>query len=58
MPKSKKKNIKVRDLNPKKDAKGGSVQSTSKLQSSSMTGSSMQGAAATGSSMTGTGKVN
>jgi hypothetical protein len=44
MSKSKKKNIKVRDLNPKKDAKGGSVQNTIKQQQgSSMTGSSMTG---------------
>jgi hypothetical protein len=44
MSKLKKKNIKVRDLNPKKDAKGGFVQSTSKQQQgSSMTGSSMTG---------------
>jgi hypothetical protein len=44
MSKSKKKNIKVRDLNPKKDAKGGSTR--------------QQGAAPTGSFMTGTGKIN
>lgn len=50
MSKSKKKNIKVRDLNPKKDAKGGFVQSTSKQQQgSSMTGSSMTGSSMTGS---------
>jgi hypothetical protein len=55
MPKSKKKNIKVRDLNPKKDAKGGSaIQRTA--PTGSVTGAPVQGAAPTGSSMTGTGK--
>jgi hypothetical protein len=43
MSKSKKKNIKVRDLNPKKDAKGGFVQQTSKQQGNPNTGSSLTG---------------
>ena len=54
MSKSKKKNIKVRDLNPKKDAKGGSI----KQQGAAPTGSFVQGTKPTGSFMTGTGKVN
>jgi hypothetical protein len=57
MSKSKKKNIKVRDLNPKKDAKGGfAVQTSKQQQGQSITGSHVQGAAQTGSSLTGTGK--
>jgi hypothetical protein len=57
MSKSKKKNIKVRDLNPKKDAKGGSTrQQGAAPTGSSMTGAPVQGAAPTGSSMTGIGK--
>ena len=43
MSKSKKKNIKVRDLNPKKDAKGGAVQNTSKMTGSPVSGSPIQG---------------
>ena len=60
MSKSKKKNIKVRDLNPKKDAKGGGQlkQQGAAVTGSPMTGSPMQGAAVTGSPMTGTGRVN
>jgi hypothetical protein len=59
MSKSKKKNIKVRDLSPKKDAKGGSIkQQGAAPTGSSMTGSPVQGSAPTGSFMTGTGKVN
>ena len=51
MPKSKKKNIKVRDLNPKKDAKGGkSNQSSFVTGGSSATGGSK---AVAGSSVAG-----
>jgi phage protein D len=56
MSKSKKKNIKVRDLNPKKDAKGGFVVQTSKQQGNPNTGSPMAGAAEGRTAMTGTGK--
>ena len=54
MSKKTKKNIKVRDLNPKKDAKGGSI----KPQGPAVTGSSLQGTKPTGSFMTGSPKVN
>jgi len=47
MAKSKKKNIKVRDLHPKKDAKGGSF----KVQGSSLQGSTLQGSSLQGSSI-------
>ena len=47
MAKSKKKNLKVRDLNPKKDAKGGGF----KPQGSSLQGSSLQGSSVQGSSL-------
>jgi hypothetical protein len=57
MSKSKKKNIKVRDLNPKKDAKGGfAVQTSKQQQGQSLTGSPLQRTALTGSSIQGTGK--
>jgi hypothetical protein len=56
MSKSKKKNIKVRDLNPKKDAKGGFAVQTSKQQGNPNTGSPMQGTAPTGAAVTGIGK--
>ena len=45
---NKKKNIKVRDLNPKKDAKGGFAQQ-SPMQGSALTGSPQQGAYQQGS---------
>ena len=50
MSKKNKKNIKVRDLNPKKDAKGGSIKPTG----AAVTGSPVQGAAVTGSPVQGT----
>jgi hypothetical protein len=56
MSKSKKKNIKVRDLNPKKDAKGGSVIETSKQQQGTSVTGAMQGAVTSRTAMTGTGK--
>jgi len=51
MPKSKKKNIKVRDLNPKKDAKGGKSNQSSFVTSGSAATSG--GKAVTGSSVAG-----
>ena len=52
MSKSKKKNIKVRDLSPKKDAKGGSI----KYQAAAPTGAAATGAAPQGAAQTGIGK--
>ena len=49
MPKSKKKNLKVRDLKPRKDAKGGRHSN----QGSALSGSSLTGQAVSGSSLTG-----
>jgi hypothetical protein len=60
MKKSKKvkKNINVRDIKPKKDAKGGGKAVTGQaLSGSSLSGSSLSGSALTGSSMTGGGKA-
>ena len=52
--KKSKKNIKVRDLKPSKDAKGGRMV----LQGSTLTGAgkTVQGSSLSGSSLTGTGK--
>jgi hypothetical protein len=60
MSKKTKKNIKVRDLKPKKDAKGGGfAQSPNKYQQgTSPTGSAMQGTAPTGSALSNTGQSN
>jgi hypothetical protein len=55
MSKSKKKNIKVRDLNPKKDAKGGSVVQKAQ-QGTAYSGTHIQGAAQSGTALQGTGK--
>jgi uncharacterized protein YjbI with pentapeptide repeats len=59
MAKSKKKNLKVRDLKPKKDAKGGgkAIQGSS-LSGSSLSGSSLSGSSLSGSSLSGAGKSN
>jgi len=55
MSKNKDKKIKVRDLNPKKDAKGGKGNQGSSLGGSSLGGSSLGGSSLGGSSLTGTG---
>lgn len=49
MAKSKKKNVKVRDLKPRKDAKGGRHSN----QGSALSGSSLSGQAVSGSSLSG-----
>lgn len=51
---TKKKNLKVRDLKPKKDAKGGGGHA---VLGAAQSGSLKQGAAQTGSFMTGGGKA-
>jgi hypothetical protein len=52
MSKKTKKSIKVRDLNPKKDAKGGGI----KQQGAAPTGAAVTGAAPQGAAQTGIGK--
>jgi uncharacterized protein YjbI with pentapeptide repeats len=60
MRKSKKKNLKVRDLNPKKDAKGGGgfKNQGAAVSGSSLSGSALSGSSLSGSSLSGTGKSN
>jgi len=59
MRKSKKKNLKVRDLKPKKDAKGGgkAIQGSA-LSGSSLSGSSLSGSSLSGSSVSGGKSLN
>jgi hypothetical protein len=55
---TKKKNIKVRDLNPKKDAKGGFARQGAAPTGAAVTGSPVTGSPMQGAAVTNTGRAN